>query len=208
MTSSPRRFGGFLRGTCEVVVIPMHPKTHRFPTQGRCHIARTQGACPRAARLRAYVSFVKPCASGSSVLVRGEAVFSIHFMNIYDKIIRFLQKGIWPLIMVVVSPVPRYADTTGDVDRSRAGEMLLKHEVWMMEEFVYPYATVDVRWLPVVNISAIGRAFQVRPAGVPSCSRLSWSSRHCGFRNGCGGIRSGDGDFRSPEWSWPSSAPT
>ena len=116
--------------------------------------------------MRAYVSFVKPCASGSSVLVRGEAVFSIHFMNIYGKIIRFLQKGIWPLIMVVVSPVPRCADTTGDVDRSRAGEMLLKHEVWMMEEFVYPYATVDVRWLPIVNISAMGRAFRVRPAAI------------------------------------------
>lgn len=87
-------------------------------------------------------------------------------MNISGKIIRFLQKGIWPLVMVAVSPVPRCADTTGDVDRSRAGETLLKHEVGMMEEWVYPYATVDANWLPIVNISAMGRAFGVRPAAI------------------------------------------
>ena len=35
-----------------------------------------------------------------------------------------------------------------------------------MEEWIYPYATVEAYWLPVVNLSAMGRAFGVRPAAI------------------------------------------
>lgn len=87
-------------------------------------------------------------------------------MRILGKTIYFLGQGILLLPIALISLVPNFADSREGVDRSRAGEVLLRHEVEMMEEFVYPYATVDVRWLPVVNISAIGRAFHVRPAAI------------------------------------------
>lgn len=92
-------------------------------------------------------------------------------MHLICSIRRFVHKGLWPLIVVVVSSAPRCVDATGKVDRSRAGEMLLGHEIDMMEEWVYPFATVEASWLPVVNISAMGRAFGVRPATI---RRFRW----------------------------------
>ena len=75
------------------------------------------------------------------------------------------------LVAAVVAAGAGWADKIGDVDCRRAGETLLQHEVQMMEEYVYPYATVDARWLPIVTISAMGRAFHVRPAAI---RRFRW----------------------------------
>ncbi|MEE3257752.1 MAG: hypothetical protein VX293_00945 [Candidatus Latescibacterota bacterium] len=75
------------------------------------------------------------------------------------------------LVAAVAAAGSSWADKVRDVDRSRAGEMLLRHEVRMMEEYVYPYATVEARWLPLANISAMGRAFHVRPAAI---RRFRW----------------------------------
>ena len=86
--------------------------------------------------------------------------------NIIYRTRRFVFKAAWPLLIVALSTAPRCADATGTVDRSRAGERLLRHEVGMMEEWVYPYATVEAYWLPVVNVSAMGRAFGVRPSAI------------------------------------------
>ena len=87
-------------------------------------------------------------------------------MNIIYRTRRFVFKAAWPLLIVALSTAPRCADATGTIDRSRAGERLLQHEVGMMEEWVYPYATVEAYWLPVVNVSAMGRAFGVRPSAI------------------------------------------
>lgn len=57
------------------------------------------------------------------------------------------------------------ADVWGDgIDRSRAGERLLVHEMMQMETCVEPMRTILVDQLPIVDVSAIGRAFGVPPA--------------------------------------------
>ena len=50
------------------------------------------------------------------------------------------------------------------IDRSRAGERLLVHEMMQMETCVEPMRTILVDQLPIVDVSAIGRAFGVPPA--------------------------------------------
>jgi len=50
------------------------------------------------------------------------------------------------------------------VDRTRAGERLLAHEMMQMETCVEPMRTVPVDRLRIVDVSAIGRAFGVPPA--------------------------------------------
>ena len=58
-----------------------------------------------------------------------------------------------------------YAAVWGDgIDRSRAGERLLVHEMMQMETCVEPMRTILVDQLPIVDVSAIGRAFGVPPA--------------------------------------------
>ncbi len=52
------------------------------------------------------------------------------------------------------------------VDRSRAGERLLVHEMAQMDACIEPMHTVSVSELPIVHISAIGRAFGVPPASL------------------------------------------
>ena len=84
---------------------------------------------------------------------------------------QFMRSVLCLLVAAVVASGSVWADKARDVDRSRAGQLLLRHEVRMMEEYVYPYATVDARWLPTVTISAMGRAFHVRPAAI---RRFRW----------------------------------
>ena len=50
------------------------------------------------------------------------------------------------------------------IDRSRAGERLLVHEMMQMETCVEPMRTILVDQLAIVDVSAIGRAFGVPPA--------------------------------------------
>lgn len=50
------------------------------------------------------------------------------------------------------------------VDRTRAGERLLPHEMMQMETCVEPMRTVSVDRLRIVDVSAIGRAFGIPPA--------------------------------------------
>ena len=58
-----------------------------------------------------------------------------------------------------------YTAVWGDgIDRSRAGERLLVHEMMQMETCVEPMRTILVDQLPIVDVSAIGRAFGVPPA--------------------------------------------
>lgn len=60
-----------------------------------------------------------------------------------------------------------HAAVWGDgMDRSRAGQRLLVHEMMQMETCVEPLRTISVDELPVVDVSAIGRAFGVPPAAV------------------------------------------
>ena len=92
-------------------------------------------------------------------------------MEPIGKISQVWRSGRWLLVAAVVAAGAGWADKIEDVDRRRAGETLLQHEVQMMEEYVYPYATVDARWLPTVTISAMGRAFHVRPAAI---RRFRW----------------------------------
>ena len=84
---------------------------------------------------------------------------------------QFMSSVICLLVAAVVASGSGWADKARDVDRSRDGQLLLRHEVRMMEEYVYPYATVEARWLPIANISAMGRAFHVRPAAI---RRFRW----------------------------------
>lgn len=92
-------------------------------------------------------------------------------MEAIGKISQFLRGSLWLLVTTVIAAGPDSTDKIGNVDRSRIGETLLRHEVRMMEECVYPYATVDARWLPTVTISAMGRVFHVRPAAI---RRFRW----------------------------------
>ena len=92
-------------------------------------------------------------------------------MEAIGKISKFLRGSLWLLVATVITAGPDSIDKIGNVDRSRIGETLLRHEVRMMEECVYPYATVDARWLPTVTISAMGRVFHVRPAAI---RRFRW----------------------------------
>ncbi|MCH2661105.1 hypothetical protein MK163_11715, partial [bacterium] len=92
-------------------------------------------------------------------------------MEPIGKISQVWRSGRWLLVAAVVAAGAGWADKIGVVDRRRAGETLLQHEVRMMEEYGYPYATVDARWLPTVTISAMGRAFHVRPAAI---RRFRW----------------------------------
>jgi len=58
-----------------------------------------------------------------------------------------------------------YTAVWGDgIDRSRAGERLLVHEMMQMETCVEPMRTILVDQLAIVDVSAIGRAFGVPPA--------------------------------------------
>ena len=58
-----------------------------------------------------------------------------------------------------------YTAVWGDgIDRSRAGEQLLVHEMMQMETCVEPMRTILVDQLTIVDVSAIGRAFGVPPA--------------------------------------------
>jgi len=106
------------------------------------------------------IFFLRPLNSGFGRADR------IDRMNIICRIKRFVHKGSVPPIAVILLLAPHCVDASGKIDHSRAGEMLLRHEIGMMEEWVYPYATVEAYWLPVVNISAMGRAFGVRPAAI------------------------------------------
>ena len=67
--------------------------------------------------------------------------------------------------IAVLFTVTVCADVWGDgIDRSRAGERLLVHEMMQMETCVEPMRTILVDQLPIVDVSAIGRAFGIPPA--------------------------------------------